>query len=288
MSLDNIRFIFFGTPDIAVTALDELYAQDLLPCAIVTAPDAPRGRGLQMFPSPVSMWAEKHALPVHKPTSLRDPSFLETMRDLQPEVYVVVAYGKILPKELLSIPKFGGLNMHPSLLPKHRGPSPIESQILKEQTAENVGVTIMLLDELMDHGPILAQESVADSVVSWPIPASQLRPKLAQVGAKLLTRVLPEYLQNSITPIPQNDKDATFCHIIKKEDALIDLADDPYTNYLKILAYDVWPRAFFYTNKGERKIRVIITGATYKNDTLTITHIIPEGKREMTYKEFLN
>lgn len=280
-------FIFFGTPDIAVVSLEMLKEAGFVPACIVTAADTRQGRGMTLTPSPAAQWADTHSIPALKPEKLSDPDLAEKLRAFDAGVFVVVAYGKIIPQTLLDIPEHGTLNMHPSLLPRHRGPSPVEAQILSETDKHNVGVSIMLLDEKMDHGPVLAQESVADELSVWPVGASVLRPLLARHGAALLAATLPRHVTGEIHPVPQNDANATYCKMMKKEDALIDLSGDARANYLKILAYEVWPRAYFFTEKNGKKIRVVVTAARYENDALVLERVIPEGKKEMVYGDFV-
>ncbi len=278
-------FVFFGTPDIAVAALDALLEAGLIPELVVTAPDAPQGRGLTLTPPPVKLWAEAHSIPVIQPLKLSDKTFLAKLRGKPYDAFVLVAYGKIIPESVLAVPRMGTLNMHPSLLPNYRGPSPIESQILGEKDADGVGVSVMLLDAEMDHGPLLAQQTAA--LPSWPIGARALRETLARLGGTLLAKTLPEYLAGNIKPHEQNHALATYCKKIQKNDAHIDLSGDVEKNYRMILAYEVWPRAYFTKNRNGKEIRVIITKATRTNDALVIERVIPEGKKEMTYEEFL-
>ncbi|QQR82739.1 methionyl-tRNA formyltransferase [Candidatus Campbellbacteria bacterium] len=281
-------FVFFGSPDIAVASLNALFQAGLIPHTIVTAPDAPQGRGMVLTPPPAKVWALEHAIPVLQPKKLSDPTVVSALHASPSDFFVVVAYGKIIPQSILDIPRLGTLNMHPSLLPRHRGPSPIESQIVHEEHLSGVGVSIMLLDEKMDHGPVLAHTALTDTTLPWPMSAHTLRPLLAETGAHLLVKTLSAYLEGALSPQPQDDAHATYCAIIKKEDALIQLTDDAYTNYKKILAYSLWPRAFFFAEKNGKHVRVVITSARFENNTLIIERVIPEGKREMTYAEFLS
>jgi methionyl-tRNA formyltransferase len=288
MIMNDFSFVFFGTPDIAVVTLEALRARDLVPALIVTARDMPQGRGLHLTPSPVHAWADTNNIPVTAPAKLSDEEFLNLIRELKPDVGVVVAYGKILPQALLDLFPKGMLNMHPSLLPRHRGPSPIESQILLEEDPADVGVSVMLLDEAMDHGPVLAQKKALPAILAeWPTHASRLYSLLAHEGGELLADTLPRWVSDEIVAQEQNHGVATYCAKIKKGDALLDLSDDARTNYRKILAYDMWPRAFFMHMHMGKQIRVIVTDATYENDALMIKRVIPEGKREMSYEEFL-
>ncbi len=282
-----MRFVFFGTPEIAVASLEALKERDLTPALIVTAPDTPKGRGLVTTSSPVRAWADAHAVPVATPDKL-DVTFLSKIEALHPDVGVVVAYGKILPQALINLFPQGLLNMHPSLLPKHRGPSPIESQILYEQHAEDVGVSVMLLDAEMDHGPVLAQTSaIPDITAAWPMRASTLYPILADAGGQLLAETLPRWARGEMVAHDQEHGHATYCKKIQKEDAHLDLASDPETNYRKFLAYDMWPRVYFMHERGGKQMRVIVTNATLTDGAFVITSVLPEGKKEMPYAAFL-
>jgi len=283
----NPSFVFFGTPDIAVASLDALFAAGLIPGLIVTAPDKPQGRGLVLAPSPVTEWALAHNIPVLTPDKISDPAVVEKLSEQPWDVFVLVAYGKIIPQTILDIPKMGTLNMHPSLLPKHRGPSPIESQILTETDPSHVGVSVMLLDAEMDHGPVLAQQTLPENAV-WPVGARELRAELARMGGALLAETLPKYVAGDVTAREQNHDEATYCKKISKEDALIDLSGNAFENYRKILAYEVWPRTYFVTEKNGKEVRVIITKARLDNNELIAESVIPEGKKEMSYSAFLS
>lgn len=280
----NSRFAFFGTPRLSTIVLDELKTAQLLPTLIVTVPDKPAGRGLTLTPSPVKTWAGAHSIEVLTPTKVRDTAFLNELRARGPwDFFVVAAYGKILPKELLDIPRKGVLNVHPSLLPRLRGASPIQSAIITDE--KHTGVTIMLIDEEMDHGPILAQEPV--EVEPWPPRAGELEERLARAGGSLLAKTIPAWLAGSVTPKEQDHRTATFCKKIEKEDGFLDFSADPYQNFLKIRAFSEWPGTYFYARRGGKDVRVKIADATYANGALTITRVIPEGKREMSYDDFL-
>lgn len=199
------------------------------------------------------------------------------------DVFVVASFGKILPKALLDIPRCGVVNVHPSLLPRLRGPSPIRSAILQDE--RETGVSIMLLNERMDEGPILAQKKVA--VADWPPHGSELDETLAREGGKLLAQILPEYIAGHVSPREQNHDLATYCPVFVKEDGLLDLKDDPYQNLLKIRAFEGWPGTYTYFLRASKKIRVQILDAEIINSRLQIMTVKPEGKKEMTYDEFL-
>ena len=190
-----------------------------------------------------------------------------------------------MPKALLDIPKHGVLNVHPSLLPRLRGASPVRSAILEDERA--TGVSIMLMDEKMDHGPIVAQATIELEPSEWPPKARIFEELMAREGGKLLAEVMPEWIAGNITPEPQDDSKATFCKKITKEDGLIDLSGDPYKNFLKIRGYDGWPGAYFFAERSNKKIRVKINDAEFSNGRLTLKRVTPEGKKEMGYEAFL-
>ena len=284
----DLRFAFFGTPELAVTVLEELSGAGFTPALVVTRPDAPVGRGNVLTPPPVKVWAEAHNIPVLQPAKLTDDVIEEckTSHVLQEggwDVFVVAAYGKILPQKLLDIPAHGTLNVHPSLLPRLRGPSPIRSAIMTGE--RETGVTIMLLDAEMDHGHIIEQEFV--DIPEWPPRASELEDTLAHEGGRILAETLLPWVRGEIAAQEQDHAQATYCKTIKKEDGLIDLADDPQKNLLKIRALEGWPNAYTFFERNGQKIRVQITDAHLDGDSLVIDTIRPEGKRDMPYADFL-
>ena len=222
----NLRFAFFGTPRFAEIILNELEQKGFIPALVVTAPDKPKGRKLLLTPSEVNIWAKKRHIPVLMPEKLSNEAFLEDLKKTDFDLFIVAAYGKIIPKVVLDLPRNGSLNIHPSLLPKFRGPSPIESAILSDETS--TGVTIIVLDEEMDHGPIIAQQEFI--IENWPTKGSRLAEYLAHAGGALLAETLPEYLARG-KAYPQDHSRATFTKKISKEDGLIDLSGDPLLNY---------------------------------------------------------
>jgi methionyl-tRNA formyltransferase len=280
--MNNAPYIFFGTPDFSVIILEQLAQGGFLPKLIVTGPDKPKGRNLAMTPPPVKVWAQSHGIPVIQPTTLKDDALATALAEQKADVFIVAAYGKILPKKILDIPPKGVLNVHPSLLPHLRGSSPIESAILRDE--KETGVSIMLLDEEMDHGPILAAEKL--TIGEWPT-APELERTLGEKGGRLLASILPQWLAGTIKAAPQDHAQATFTKKIEKADGLIDLTADPYENFRKIKAYAGWPTAYFFTEKNGTKMRVIIKDAEFKNGNLVITRIVPEGKQEMNYSDFM-
>lgn len=277
-----IRFAYFGTPLFATIVLDELEKKGYLPLVIVTSPDKPKGRNLIITPSEVKAWAQSRHIPVLAPVKLRDETFASELASYHCDLFIVAAYGKIIPKEILEIPRYGVLNVHPSLLPKFRGPSPIESVILSPEN--HTGVTIMKLDEELDHGEIVAQEEC--HTLPWPPKGSLLTKVLAHQGGGLLANVIPQWIA-TLHSQEQDHSQATFTKKISKEDGLINLADNALDNYKKIQAFDEWPGTYFFVERNGKNTRVRIVDATLQNGILTILRVIPESKREMSYEDFL-
>jgi methionyl-tRNA formyltransferase len=282
MSQHAPLFAFFGTPRFATGVLDALEKNGLLPALIITAPDKPRGRGLVLSPSPAKEWALTRGIDVVTPATLKDPAFASELANTQWDVFAVAAYAKLIPKNILTIPKKGALNVHPSLLPKFRGPSPVLSAILADERA--TGVTIMQMNEAMDAGPVVAQAKVELEESAWPPKGSEFEDLLAQEGGNLLSEVMPLWIKGDITPEPQDERKAIATRKFSDEDAKIDLAGNAHEQLLKIRAFDKNPRAYFLTPQHKR---MIITDATISDGKLQIIKVIPEGKKEMEYKDFL-
>lgn len=281
------RIAFWGTSRISVIVLDEMAREGMLPSLIVTAPPRQKGRGLEMSQSEVKVWADAHKVPTLEPEEIKSEEFFKTL-GTNWDLFVIVSYGKIVPRAVLDLPKHGTLNVHPSLLPKHRGASPIMSAILEDGSvgeSYDAGVTIMQIDEQVDHGPIVAQEKI--SIPNWPPKGSVLEETLGTLGAKLLVKTIPEWIAGNITPREQNHDEATFTKKITKESGHINLTDDPTEILRKVRAFDIWPRVYYLTERGDRTIRVVITEAHIADGALIIDRVIPEGKKEMDYESFM-
>lgn len=285
----DVDFVFFGTPEFSVTVLDILKTHGLIPRLIITTPDKPQGRKLVLTPPPTKLWAQTHDIPCVQPARLTRHAFTNSLETHTPHIQlslcIVVAYGLLIPDSIISIPTHGILNLHPSLLPRLRGASPIESAILSES---ETGVSIMLLDTLMDHGPIIAQKKV--QMTTWPPYKYELEHALADVGGTLLAETVVPWVTGSHAAREQDHAHATYCEKIEKKDMEIHLHDDPYSIVRAVRAFagSHGPYAYFFdtTHSGER-IRVKITQAEIRNNTLHITHVIPEGKNQMTLTEYL-
>lgn len=277
-----IRFVFFGTDPLAKDILDTLKSGGFIPTLIVAGQDTIDNKKNIILPTEKN-WAKENNVEVLEPQKITK-EVVDKIATYNADIFIVASYGKILPNSLLKIPKYGVLNLHPSLLPELRGPSPMRSAILND--IKDTGVSVMLLDEEMDHGPILAQRKV--SIAPWPQRGSLVDKTLSKAGAELLLEVLPKWITGSIKPEEQDHNKATYCKEFEKKDGLIDLNGDDYKNYLKICAFDGWPGTYFFVTHNGRDIRVKVTEAEYTNDKLIIKKVIPEGKKEMLYTDFLN
>jgi methionyl-tRNA formyltransferase len=235
-----LRIIFMGTPDLARVSLEALLAQsDFQLLAVATQPDRPKGRDLKLQPPPVKLAALERDILVLQPERARNEDFIQSLAALKPDLIAVAAYGQILPQTILDLPRFGCLNVHTSLLPKYRGAAPIQWALLNDE--QETGVTIMKMDAGMDTGDILAQERT-------PIAAEDnsetLHDRLAQIGARLLVRTIPDFVCGRIEPRPQPSAHATYAPKIKKQDGLIDWTQPARTIWNRIRGLLPWPGAF--------------------------------------------
>lgn len=278
----KIKIAFFGTPAFSVITLETLKSAGMTPELVITQPDKPVGKGLAITAPPVKVWAQENNIEVLQPTNLKDPIFLEKIKGF--DVFVVVAYGKIIPSEVIYAVNNKILNIHASLLPKYRGASPLESAILSDD--RNTGVTIMQIDSEMDHGPIVAQEKV--DIANWPPNYLELGNALVEAGSTLLVKILPDYVESKITLKEQNHVDATYARKIEKTDGEINLEADPYQNFLRIQAFSKWPGTFFFKEINGKNTRVVIKKAEFTDGKLALLRVIPEGKKEMDYKDFIS
>lgn len=274
------NFIFFGTDDFSIEVLKVLLENNFKPDYCITMPNRPKGRNLILTPPPIKIFCEKENIKVLQ--------FEKLKADEIPEVdfYVVASYGKIIPREVIDKPKLGALNVHPSLLPKYRGASPIETAILNDD--KKTGVTIMMMDEQMDHGPLISQKEIIFE--EWK-NKSEIRDQLAKIGGEMLVEIIP-HIKN-IQPVEQDHEKATFTKMIQKSDGLLTGTESGEwrvgrQEYLKYLAYTPWPGVYFFVEKNGKQIRVKITEAEFKDEEFKIKKVIPEGKSEMTFESFEN
>ncbi len=296
-----MKIVFMGTPDYSVKTLEALMSAGHEIAAVFAQPDKPVGRKHILTPPPVKACAEKHNIPVFQPNTLRDGKAFEALKEINPDVIVVVAYGKILPEEILNLPKFKCINGHASLLPKYRGASPIQWCIVCGET--ETGITTMLLDKGMDTGDILEQTVVE---IGAEETAEELFERLSSISADLMVSTLEKIEKGEITPIKQDDSEATYAPIIKKEMAQIDFNKSASDISNAVRGYYSWPCAFFFLNGKRIKVIKACVGNKTKaksgticntndvlsiacgdNNALDILILQPEGSKAMTAKQFL-
>jgi methionyl-tRNA formyltransferase len=241
--------VFMGTPQIAAVTLEQLIQGPDTVAGVVTQPDRPAGRGQKSIPSPVRRVAESHGIPVVAPEKIRAPEFLKTLMGWRPEIFVVVAYGRILPKTILDLAPYGCLNVHYSLLPKYRGAAPAAWTIINGEST--TGVTTMKLVEKMDAGPIYMQE--ATEVASGETTGS-LQAKLTPIGARLLRETLRRLQEGLLMPQEQDESAATFAPILKKEDGLIQWDQPAMMIERRVRGFEPWPGT--YSHIGEKLLKI--------------------------------
>lgn len=303
MDRKPFRIIFMGTPDFAVPTLEALIQGPDEIIAVVTQPDRPKGRGRKLVAPPIKIVAEKYGIDLYQPTSIRTPEFHITLRSYDPDIIVVAAYGRILPENIIGLPRHGCINVHGSLLPRHRGAAPIQWALIKGDS--EVGVTIMQMDKGMDTGDILVKAGLT------PEPgetAGTLFTKIAKLGSHALMDTLDMLSQGGLAMIRQNDKEATEAPMLKKSDGLINWCKPATEIDSLIRGLDPWPTAYTYLDdkklqlfkpevvyqstsrqpgtllRADREGLLIATGAS----CLLVSEIKMEGKRRMSIADFLN
>lgn len=257
-----MRIVFMGTPDIAAASLKALIAAGHDIVGVFTQPDKPVGRKQILTAPPVKVCALENNIPVYQPTTVRDGAALEILKELAPEIIVVVAYGKILPNEILTLPKYGCVNAHASLLPKYRGASPIQWCIVCGE--KTTGVTTMLMDEGMDTGDMLETVivNIGDDETS-----EQLFERLTDEAAKLVCSTVDKLAKGEITPVKQKEAEATYAPIIKKEMAQIDFNKTASEIHNLVRGLYGWPTAYFMLEGKRVKV--------FKTEVLTVTDKAP-------------
>ena len=295
--------VFFGTPQFAVPSLGRLIASPHQVRGVVTQPDKPRGRGQKVVDAPVKAAAAQHGIPVFQPVRLRDPEVMETIGGWKPDLGVVVAYGKLIPDELLQLPRLGMINVHASLLPKYRGASPVHRAIIDGEP--ETGVTIMQVVKALDAGDMLAR-------VTRPIQPDEtsdtLERDLADLGAALLLDVVDHLEDGTVTPVPQDASLATYAPRLTKDEGLVDWTLPASAIHNRVRGLYPWPHAYSYLD-GSRIIilrthvvphgghgepgevvdvsRDEIHVATGGRGTLAIDELQAEGRRAVRSREFL-
>ena len=244
-----MKLVFMGTPDFAVPCLEELIKAGHEIVGVFTQPDKPVGRKRVMTPPPVKVCAEKNGITVYQPDSVRTEESLSLMKELNPDCVVVVAYGKIIPSDMLKLPKFGFVNVHGSLLPKYRGAAPIQWSIIDGET--KTGVTTMQMDDGIDTGDML---EVSETEIGENETAGELFDRLAEMGGKLIVSTLSKLEKGELTPIPQDHEKSNYAKIISKEMALIDFNMSAENVFNLIRGFNPWPIA--YTIIGDKRLKV--------------------------------
>ncbi len=303
-----MRVVFMGTPEFAVPSLEQLIAKQYEVIAVYTQPDKPAGRGRPLVSPPLKRAAIALELPVVQPVGFKKPEVVAQLADFHPDVTVVAAYGHILPQSVLDIPRYGCINIHPSLLPRFRGVSPVAAAILAGD--EFTGVSIMLMDKGLDTGPVLAKEQIP---ISSQDTTGSLTTKLSQIAAQLLLEVLPCWVRGGLTPQPQNEAEAIYSGPISKGGGEIDWHLSAGEIWRRVRAFQPWPGC--YTKWRGRRLKIIEAmllpaGQTYDvgqvvtlapateqsgaafgvytgDGILGILEVQPEGKRAMSAAEFL-
>lgn len=272
----DLRIVFFGTPDFVIPVLETL-TKNFTIVGVITTPDQKSGRKQLLTPTPIKQWATQQLTTNILTANTFTKELFEQLQSLNPGLFVVAAYGKIIPQEILNIPKFGSINIHPSLLPKYRGASPIQSAIFHGD--EKSGVTIIKMDEQMDHGPILYAKEII--MKNWDTFDS-LNIKMFQASAEDLPTVIDALVCEKLTPISQDDTKATFCDHITKDQGFFDISSPPSPKKLDrmIRAYYPWPTAWTKLHMADGTWRVV--------KLLPEKKIQMEGKNPVSYKDFLN
>ncbi|OGZ96417.1 MAG: methionyl-tRNA formyltransferase [Candidatus Sungbacteria bacterium RIFCSPHIGHO2_01_FULL_50_25] len=252
---DSSKILFWGTSEFAIPSLDALIQAGYSISGVVTTPDKPAGRKQLLTPPPVKVLAESKKIPVYQPEILKSAG--STLELPEADLFVVAAYGKIIPKAIIGKPRLGALNIHPSLLPRWRGPSPIQFTILSGDA--ETGITIIEMDELMDHGPIVASSKfkMKNAKITYP----KLHDALAGEGAKFLVETLPKWISGEIKPMPQDESKVTFSKILKKEDGRIDWKKAAEEIERQIRAFVPWPGSWTMWPQDDRQHRIRIDEA---------------------------
>jgi len=286
MTKNNPKIIFIGTSEFAVPALKSLLKNNYNIITVITSPDKPVGRKQEIAPTPIKRLTEEYKLPVLQPENILN--IKSKILNLKPDLIIVSSYGKIIPKSILDIPLLKSLNIHPSFLPKHRGASPIQTAILNGD--KKTGITIILMDEKMDHGPIISQ---VEMDIKPDENYKDLEKRLSKESSDFLIKILPAYLNNKIKAQKQDESKASYTKILSKEQGEIDLSKSAIEIERKIRAFYPWPGTWFYLDK--KRIKILKAKAVKKEQKTSIKTgknfllleiVQPEAKKIMTGEEF--
>lgn len=298
-----MRIVYMGTPDFAAVSLKKLIDEQFDVVGVFTQPDKPKGRGMKLAPCETKMVAVEHGLPVFQPEKLRDGTALEILKELQPDILVVVAYGRLLPNDILELPKYGAINVHGSLLPKYRGSAPIQRAVLSGDKI--TGVSTMYLAEEMDAGDVIY---TAETEIGEFETSAQLFDRLADMGAELLVKTLRDIENGTAPRTPQNHAEATFAPPLQKTECPIDWNKTPRQVIKHVYGMQTWPVATAVIDGGEFKIHaaaytenrtakapgeIVSAGkqgieiACAGGETVMITELQAAGKKRMKASDYL-
>ena len=297
--MQTLRIVFMGTPDFAVPCLQTLLDSPHSVVGVFTQPDKPQGRKMVLTPPPVKVLAAENGVPGFQPQKMKDPATLEQLKSLAPDLIVVVAYGRILPRAVLELPRYGCINVHASLLPKYRGAAPIQWAILDGEA--ETGVTIMQMDAGLDTGDILMVEPVA---IDPEETSGELFDRVTAVGAEALCETIPQIAAGTLTAVPQDYENATLAPMLNKEMAEFHLTDSAAHIHNWVRGMNPWPGAWFITSGG-KKLKVMscrvaaangeAPGTALATKPLTVAcgegaiqllEVVPEGKKPMDGTSF--
>lgn len=292
------KIVFMGSPDFSLSTLRGL-ANQYEVIGVVTQPDRASGRGRELKSPPVKLLAQELGIPIMQPEKLRAPEAMEQLRAWAPELIVVAAFGQILKKDVLDLPRYGCINVHASLLPRWRGAAPINAAILAGD--EETGVTIMKMDVGLDTGPMLSRRSIR---LTRDDTAGSVFQALSQLGADLLIETLPDYLSGKLQPVPQPEEGATYASMMKKEEGRLDFTNDVNELERRVRAFNPWPGAFMEfdgtllkvhrthvelggAEVGQRLIVQNQPAVGARGGLLILDEVQPAGKKSMNGKAFL-
>jgi methionyl-tRNA formyltransferase len=300
------RIVVWGTPQLTVAIAESLLDWvDIV--AVITTPDTPQGRKRIVTPSPLKVFGESHSIPVYSPHSLKTPETAELLQGLSADIWLIIAYGKIIPQAILDIMPHRVLNIHPSKLPQYRGPSPIQASLVNGDTS--TAVSLMELDHLMDHGPIIAQEEITISPTDTYI---ELEKNIITVAANILKQNLIPFINGEIIPQIQDDNKASIVKMVQKIDGLIDWENQSAEDIMNAYrAYTIWPQVYTYLNTDKKVVfdildlenipniklkpgywqldsssHNLIIGT--KNGNIVVKELTVEGKKTITADSFAN
>ncbi len=273
------KYCFLGTDNFSVTVLETLKQQGYFPSLIITTADKPAGRKLRLTPSPAKIWSQNHNIPYYQTNKInREDIIKEAPIINEVDLFLVASFGQILPEDFINLPQYGTLNIHPSLLPTYRGPTPIETCLLNND--QTTGISIMLLDKKMDHGPIFRQKEIN---IGLKDTYATLEKKLAHLGAELFLETVKDI---KAPPRPQNHPEATFTKKFTKEDGEIKDSDTEQEKYNKFRALHKNPGVFFFIQKNNQPLRIKLTEAEMISGKFRPKKIIPAGGKEMNWEDF--